>query len=108
LKARGVQARSVELYDTLPAEALPTDAASALAERGLAAVLVHSPRGAETFARLAGAYDLSEMVALGLSSQCFAPLRRLGFAELVRAQKPSETALLDALLRTLGNPARPR
>lgn len=101
LKRQGFVARDVALYDTPAIAALPAEATLALEERALFAVLIHSPRAAEILASLVDGFDLSETLAFGLSSACLRPLKTLGFAELVKAKRPREDALLDALLTRL-------
>ena len=102
LKRVGLNGRDVELYDTPAVPVLPADAAAALAEHEVAAVLLHSSRAAEILAGFAGGQDLSEILALGFSSACLRPLGGLGFADLLKADRPTESALLDALLVALG------
>jgi uroporphyrinogen-III synthase len=102
LKRLGLVGRDVALYDTPAVEALPPNVAEALEEREVAAVLLHSPRAAEILAGLAGDVDFSETVAFGLSSHCLGPLKRMAFADLIKAKRPREDALVDALLAALG------
>jgi uroporphyrinogen-III synthase len=101
LKRAGLVARDVVLYDTPAVDAAPAAAAEALEGREIAAVLLHSPRAAEILAGLAAGFDLSETLALGFSSACLRPLKGLGFANLIKASRPREDALLDALLGAL-------
>lgn len=101
LKRVGLVARDATLYDTPAVERLPEAAARALEDREVAAVLLHSPRAADILAGLAGGFDLSETLVLGLSSACLRPLKPLGFAGLIKAKRPREDALLDALLAAL-------
>ncbi len=108
LERHGVEATQVALYDTPAVEALSADALEALRERRVSAVLLHSPRAATILADLVRGFDLSDIIALGLSSHCLRPVSRLAFAAFVQAQRPEESALLDALLVALGNPAGPR
>ncbi len=105
LSRHGLPARAVALYDTPAAETLPE---AALEARAVDAVLLHSPRGATILAARTAPFDLSEMTAFGFSAHCLRPLRTLGFAKLVKAERPREDALLDALLATLGNPPHGR
>lgn len=105
LRRHGVEAETVAIYEALAAPALPPAAAEVLAAREVAAVLIHSPRAAAVLADLAPPFDLSEMIALGLSFACLRPVSRLPFADFAQARRPSEDALLDALLVALGNRA---
>jgi len=102
LRRQGLTGRDVTLYDTPAVDALPPAAVDALEQREVAAVLIHSPRAAEILAGLAIGVDFSETLAFGLSSHCLRPLKPLGFADLIRAKRPREDALLDALLAALG------
>ncbi len=101
LERAGIMARDVALYDTPAVDALPSGALEALAARGVAAVLIHSPRAADILAGLAAGLDLSRTLAVGLSAACLRPLEALGFAERIQAQRPREDALLDALRAAL-------
>ena len=101
LMRAGLTARDVALYDTPAVEGLPDAAIQALEDREVAAVLLHSPRAADILASLAGGCDLSGIQALGLSPACLQPLKPLGFANLIKARRPREDALLDALLAAL-------
>jgi uroporphyrinogen-III synthase len=102
LRRLGLLGRNVVLYDTPAVDALPQAVVEALEDRDVAAVLVHSARASVILASLAGGVDFSETLALGLSSHCLSPLKRLGFSALVKAKRPREDALLDALLAALG------
>jgi len=108
LKRKGIAARTLSLYEAVGADALTPEIATALAERTLSAVLIHSPRAAEVLAPLLAPFDLSEITALGLSKACLRPFARLAFAQTIAAKAPTETALMDAALAALGNPARSR
>ncbi len=101
LKRAGLVARDVALYDTPAVRTVPEDAVMALQDHDVAAVLLHSPRAADILAGLASAFDLSETLALGFSAACLRPLKALGFADLIKARRPREDALLDALLVAL-------
>ena len=101
LKRAGLVARDVALYDTPAVDALPGEAAQVLQAREVSAVLLHSPRAAAILAGLASCFDLSETLALGFSSACLGPLKALGFLGLIKAKRPREDALLDALLAAM-------
>ncbi len=104
----GLEARSVELYDTPAAESLPTLAAEALRAGGVSAVLFHSPRAGTILRDLAPDLDYSAVRAIGLSDACLDPLAPLGFAKRIAAASPHEDALIDALLVALGKSSRRR
>jgi uroporphyrinogen-III synthase len=90
LAARGLPARTIAVYETVP-----TDAA---APRGAQAVLVHSPRAAELLAlRLADGAGAG-LLAACISPAAAAPLAATALARLAVADRPDEDALL-ALLR---------
>ena len=101
LKRAGLVGRDVALYDTPAVQALPDAAIQALDDRDVAVILFHSPRAAAVLAGLASGFDLSETLALGFSSACLGPLKALGFLDLIKAKRPREDALLDALLAAL-------
>lgn len=99
LKTAGLPARAVIAYAAEPVEALSAEAITAL-EAG-AAVLAHSPLGAERFCALlqrAGALDrLAGAACAAMSQAAAAPLRAAGAANIAVAETPDEAALLAAL-----------
>lgn len=104
LEGAGVPCRSATLYDTPAVETLGPETRSALENRTLAAVLLHSPRATAVCADLLRPFDFSTVVAAGLSPACLAPLADVPFAQRVTAETPNEDALIAALLAALGNP----
>lgn len=67
-------------------------------------VLIHSPRAARELAARLPADQALGRVAVAISAAAAAPLADLGFAAVGIAERPDETALLDALQATLGKP----
>jgi uroporphyrinogen-III synthase len=94
LAAAGVPARSVPVYETVPA-ALPT-AAVAEAWPNLFAVLLHSAKAARRLAEIAAGWSASEARLLCLSD---AVARALGDAgrRVAVAERPDEASLLNLL-----------
>ena len=92
LRERGVAARTVAVYDTVPVE--PAEALAQLAV--LDAVLVHSPKAAR---RLAGliAPDAAQPLFACISEAAAAPLRAAGHEKVRSAPFPDEAALLKLL-----------
>ena len=99
LAAVGVSVRALPLYETRPVERLPADAADALRDGAVAAVLLHSPKAAKALAGLwtRSEPELTRVQAFGLSAACLAPVGRLPFASAVAAAAPTEAALLELL-----------
>jgi uroporphyrinogen-III synthase len=106
LRDAGVNARTDVLYEAVPVPALPPGAIAAL-DAGGAAVLVHSPRGAERFLALADAAGLGERlqsaVFVAISQAAAEPLTARGF-KVHASITPDEAGLLAALARALNLP----
>jgi len=102
LRAAGVEARDVAVYETCAVESLPPGAAEPAPD----AVLVHSPKAARALARLAPADAVRGMAAFALSAACAEPLRSLPWRSLAVAEAPREAALL-ALLPAASAPDDP-
>lgn len=68
----GFTMRRIVLYRARPAAALPSAAAAALADPGLAGVVFFSPRTAKVFATLAARVELTHRLA-GLTAVCLSP-----------------------------------
>lgn len=100
----GLAARAVAVYETAQCEVLPDCVAAALDQRGLGAVLVHSPRAARIIARLIGTpqrrAQAQGLSVFGLSPACLAPLAPLAFARTAAAARPAEDDLLAELARS--------
>lgn len=94
-----IPARAVIAYAAEPVEALSAEAITALA--GGAALLVHSPLGAQrvcTLVERAGALkSLAQAPCAAISEAAAAPLRAAGAADIAVAAAPDEAALLAAL-----------
>jgi uroporphyrinogen-III synthase len=106
LREAGISARTDVLYEAVPAAALTPGAIAAL-DAGGAAVLVHSPKGAERFMALADAAGLGERlrsaVFVAISQAAAEPLRARGL-KVHASAAPDEAGLLAALSRALGLP----
>jgi len=89
LAARGIKARRVVVYETLPAQPDPP--------AGLDAVLVHSARAARIVAELITPAMAAALTAYAISEAAAAPLRALPFARIVTAPFPDEASLLHLL-----------
>lgn len=66
------------------------------------AVLVHSPRAARAFARIATPELTANRLAVCISAAAAAPLQALSFAEIRTADAPDETSILTALGKSAG------
>ena len=99
LTVRGLAARAVALYDTLPVD--PAPALAQLAD--IDAVLVHSPKAAGLLADLLTAHPTPNLRLLALSDAVAAPLRALENATIAVAPFPNEASLLNLLAK----PPRP-
>ncbi|MGE3866751.1 MAG: uroporphyrinogen-III synthase [Hyphomonadaceae bacterium] len=99
LSALGYDARELIVYRARPSETLSEAARAQLG--ALDAVLFHSARGAQTFARLAyaqgGAGALARMRAFCLSARIASAIEAAGFQEIRIAAAPNETALVELL-----------
>ncbi|WGM37274.1 uroporphyrinogen-III synthase [Caulobacter sp. NIBR1757] len=93
LTARGLSARAVALYDTVPVD--PGPALSKL--RQITVVLTHSPRASALLARALTAHPAPHLRLLALSEAVAAPLRALENAKIAVAPFPNETSLLNLL-----------
>jgi len=94
LKAAGLPAGFLALYETQPSDDLSPGAEAALAA-GPVFVLIHSAKGAAAFAWAAGALD--QAVIIAISEAAALPLEGREVAALHVADAPNEDALLDAL-----------
>jgi len=90
LRARGVQARSVVVYETVP---------SGLREppQGVDAVLIHSPRAARMLANLVTPDQARGLRVFAISAAAAAPLTSPPFANIALAPFPDEAGLLNLL-----------
>jgi uroporphyrinogen-III synthase len=90
LAARGVVARAVPVYETVPT-------ALAAPPEDIDAILIHSARGAGQVAALTADHPRDEIAVFAISAAAAAPLRGCGFARVMTAPFPNEAALLDLL-----------
>jgi len=99
LKAGGIPAEFLALYETVPADELAPEAEAALAA-GPTCVLVHSAKAAAAFAWAAGGLDQAVIVAI--SEAATRPLQGREVAAIHIADAPNEDALLAALAAVAG------
>jgi uroporphyrinogen-III synthase len=99
----GFQLRREILYDVVSVESLPPIAQNALERNELDAVLLYSPRSAETFARCVEAAGLHNtcrrLLAICISEAAAKKAGALPFREIRIAARPSENELLELLPR---------
>ncbi|HEY4125728.1 MAG TPA: uroporphyrinogen-III synthase [Rhizomicrobium sp.] len=99
----GFQLRREVLYDVVAVESLPAIAHAALEQGELDAVLLYSPRSAETFARCVEAAGLHNtcrnLIAVCISQAAADKAKGLPFRELRIAARASENELLESLSR---------
>ncbi|HEY8615220.1 uroporphyrinogen-III synthase [Phenylobacterium sp.] len=96
LEKHGVEARRLVLYETGPVE---LTAAQAQTLTRADAVLLHSPRAAQVFAKVLKAHPAPKLRALGLSKAVIKPLSRTPLAAKVFPPFPLEAALLNLIER---------
>jgi len=94
LKAAGIPAEFLALYETRPADDLAPEAEAAL-NAGTAVVLIHSAKAAAAFAWAAGA--LEQAVIIAISAAAVRPLEGREVAAIHVAEAPNEAALLEVL-----------
>lgn len=103
LVEHGFQLRREVLYDVVSVESLPPIARTALEQGELDAVLLYSPRSAETFVRCMEAADLHntcrKLIAVCISQAAADTGNALPFREIRIAARPSENELLESLSR---------
>jgi uroporphyrinogen-III synthase len=102
LTRAGVTARPVAAYETVAVSALDPAVAGALDRGEVSAVLVHSPAAARALATRAGA-RLRHVAIIALSEACAAPLQALRSTAPHVAARPTEAALITALVAALGD-----
>jgi len=97
-----------EVYKAIPVMQLSAAAVKMIAEGKIGAILVFSPRTAETLAALMTRHALNaccvRLAAICLSEAVAAPLEPLGWHALVSAAAPTEDAMIACLQETV--PAR--
>jgi uroporphyrinogen-III synthase len=94
LARRGVEARTLALYETTPA---PVSEAQAKSLVKCDMVLLHSPRAARALAPVLRAHPAPELKALGLSPAVLRPLARIKLAAKLAPPYPLEAALLQLI-----------
>lgn len=101
LGAKGFSVRRIALYRAVPAAEFAPETAAALRRGEIDLALFFSPRGADTFVRLAtggGMAELSRgMVAVCLSRHVAAPLSGLDWRATAIAAAPNLAAMMAAL-----------
>jgi len=112
LSSNGIAVTPLVVYRMIPVAELTEAARNGLAGQTIAAVLHYSPRSAAAFvAAIRGAaLEIAGLATLQvcLSEAVARVLREAGATRLVVAEKPQETALLDALGRALPPPQNRR
>jgi uroporphyrinogen-III synthase len=105
LRARGFTVERSVLYEARPIAALSPAAVHALCSGAIDFALYFSPRTAAIFAELAGnagvAQSCCTIAALSISAATDAALGELRWRERRIAERPDQSALLDALDRLL-------
>ncbi len=96
LRAAGMEARLLPLYDTVPSPP-PDDFLAAIGDLDL--VLLHSPKAARTLAKVLRKHPAPQLVACCLSPAVLKPLSRARLAGKVCAPIPIEAALLNLIDR---------
>jgi len=101
LAAAGFDLRRQVVYRAVPARALSAPVVEALARRRVEAVLLFSPRTAQTFVELIARHglrdDLAATAAICLSAAVAQPCRELIWRAVHVAAEPESGALLEAL-----------
>jgi uroporphyrinogen-III synthase len=101
LSPHGITVETVVIYRAVARDVLPVEAARAIRDGRLDAVLHYSRRSAATFLRLAGQGGVLN-AALSLAHYCLsdevaAPLRQAGARRVFVAQTPAESELIALL-----------
>lgn len=104
LAANGFETVEAILYRAVAARRLTPEAAQALGSGRTAAILVYSARTAEALAGCLDGMPLDRIAVLGISDVALAPLARLQFRQASAAHAPTETALFEALAKTVPPP----
>jgi uroporphyrinogen-III synthase len=101
LERRGLSARAVAVYETLP-QAPTRELQAALGQNplGVGAVLIHSPRAAEELAKLLAERPTlaGDLTAICISKAAADPLKPFKFARRAIADAPNEAAMLARLV----------
>lgn len=101
LRLAGFETLFLALYRAEPAPALAPPARDMILRRDAGAVLIHSAKGAEAFGGLCREMDvdLQRFGVAAVSERAAAPLIGLSPWQIEIAERPNETALLEALGR---------
>lgn len=103
LRGYGFKFHRDVLYDVVPVETLSGEATLALRASELDAVLLYSPRSAETFSRWVQKAGLAThcrtLIAVCISEAAAEKCRDLPLREIRVADRPTEDAMLEALRR---------
>lgn len=97
----GRSASFLALYETKPSDALSLEAHDALAASAPCIVLIHSAKGAASFARLAPSDALHAAMVVAISEAAIAPLSGTHAPAIFCAERPNEDALIDAVRRAV-------
>lgn len=101
LQNAGFETVFAPLYAPVQAAQVSPEAAAALSQEHVDAVLIHSAKGADAFAALAANYNLSRVHCVAVSANAAAPLTRFAWAGMHVATRPNEAALMTALSQAL-------
>lgn len=104
LEAAGIAAQFAGLYKPVPAKCLPVAAAAALEAGEIAAILVHSAKGATALATCLGTRETGAISLVAVSENAAAPLAGRAWKRTSIAARPNEMALLEALDAALTAP----
>ena len=104
LNAVGVAAHFLGLYEARPRLALSDAAEAALRSGNIAAILIHSAKGAEALNACFGAVETRSIHLVAVSAKAAVPLSHRAWKHTAIAAAPNETALLDALHTALTAP----
>lgn len=110
LNGQGINARRAALYRTVAASHLPEDVATALKNGGIDAVLLYSPKTADTFVGLAARILTKALInthCVCLSEAVAIPLNEAGYPNVFVARKPDAAGLMACLDVVLGGKAKP-
>ena len=97
LKAAGLPARFLALYEAVPASGLTPEAHSALQDGAISFVLIHSAKGADGFRKMAAGVSLASSVIVAISEAAAAPFAATDARAIFHAARPNEDGLFKAL-----------
>lgn len=99
LRKAGFRVMFAPLYRADAASRLPEAAFKALESSQTCTVLVHSAKGAASFASVMPDLDVSHHLVVAVSQTAAGPLVGRGFGHVCWADRPNEAALTEALLK---------